>query len=297
MGCHQEVIFSMKVLNFGSLNIDLVYRVPAIVRPGETIAASEFKRFPGGKGLNQSIALARAGVSVFHAGMIGNDGLFLKELLEQEKVDCSLLKISSDLPSGSAFIQVADDGENSIVLSGGANRGIDPDYIAQVFTHFEPGDILVLQNEISAMETIMRLGAERGMRIFFNPAPMTPDVAELPLELVDTLILNDTERETLFAMSPARIKHCNLLLTHGKRGASYQAADSDAILSVPAYPLSDVADTTAAGDTFSGYFISGLIAGDTVENAMKLAAKAAAITCSRPGAAPSIPCKAEVAES
>ena len=112
----------MKVLNIGSLNIDLVNRVDHIVRPGETAPVLSFARFAGGKGLNQSVALARAGAGVIHAGAIGTDGLFLRELLESEGVDCSGVAVLRDTPTGCALIQVAKDGENAIHVVGGAFR-------------------------------------------------------------------------------------------------------------------------------------------------------------------------------
>ena len=171
----------MKVLNFGSLNIDFVYRVRDFVRPGETISAASFARFPGGKGLNQSIALARAGARVLHAGAVGTDGGFLVDLLRENGVDCSLVAVIDDTPTGHAVIQVADSGENSIVLYPGANHRIADELIDRALALTAPGDILLLQNEISAMPEIMRRAAERNLRIFFNPAPMTGAVAAYPL--------------------------------------------------------------------------------------------------------------------
>lgn len=110
-----------RILNFGSLNVDHVYRVKTFVRPGETISALDYRVFPGGKGLNQSIALGRAGARCIHAGVLGQDGLFLRTLLEQEGVDCSLLRVKADMASGHAVIQVSEAGENCIVLYGGTN--------------------------------------------------------------------------------------------------------------------------------------------------------------------------------
>jgi ribokinase len=277
----------MKVLNFGSLNIDLVYRVRDFVRPGETIAAQSFSRFAGGKGLNQSIALARAGAKVLHAGAVGKDGGFLLELLRENGVDHSLVAAVEDTPTGHAAIQVADSGENSIVLYTGANHRITGALIERALSATEPGDILLLQNEISSMNDIMRRAAERGLRIFFNPAPMTKAVAEYPLELVDTLIVNETEWEALSACrSDLR---CHILKTLGAKGAVY---DDDTF--VPARRIEKVVDTTAAGDTFIGFFIADLLAGKDVESAMKTAASASAWCIQRAGAAPSIPRRSDL---
>ncbi len=272
----------MKVLNFGSLNIDLVYRVREFVRPGETISAQSFSRFAGGKGLNQSIALARAGAKVLHAGAVGKDGGLLLELLRENGVDHSLVATVEDTPTGHAVIQVADSGENSIVLYTGANHRIAGELIDRALAATEPGDILLLQNEISSMNDIMRRAAERGLRIFFNPAPMTKAVAEYPLELVDTLIVNETEAEALASCRlPAGV---NVLKTLGARGAVYNDT-----IRVPAHRVEHVVDTTAAGDTFIGYFIAGLLRGDDVRFAMETASAASAWCIQRAGAATSIP--------
>ena len=277
----------MKVLNFGSLNIDLVYRVRGFVRPGETIAARSFSRFAGGKGLNQSLALARAGAEAIHAGAVGRDGVFLLELLRENGVDASAVAVIDDAPTGHAVIQVADSGENSIVLYSGANHRIADELIDRALSLTGAGDILLLQNEISGIADIMRRAHERGLRIFFNPAPMTEAVAEYPLELVDTLIVNETEWEALSGVFPSF--GGNILKTLGARGAVY-----DDRFFVPAERVDDVVDTTAAGDTFIGYFIAEMIAGRDVESAMKTATRASAWCIRHAGAAPSIPRRSDL---
>ncbi len=279
----------MKVLNFGSLNIDHVYRVAAFVRPGETISALNYAKFAGGKGLNQSIALARAGMHVLHAGRIGTDGLFLKELLVSNGVDCSPLVVSGSEPSGHAVIQVSASGENCIVLFSGANHNISSEQIKAAMTGMTPGDFLLLQNEISGMSEILREAAAHGLRIFFNPAPMNRSVFNYPLELVDTFIVNETEGEALGAL-PGK----NVLMTLGAEGARYFPAGGGPAVAVPASPVEKVADTTAAGDTFIGYFLAETAAGASPEQAMRIAAQASALCVSRPGAAASIPKRAEL---
>lgn len=278
----------MKVLNFGSLNIDNVYRLHHIVRPGETIAASSNAVFAGGKGLNQSIALARAGAKVYHAGMIGKDGIFLKELLEENGVDCSFLDISNEVPSGNALIQVAEDGENSIVLFGGANQAMKAEKASQVLANFEVGDIAVLQNEISITSEVIREAHKRGLKVFFNPAPMSRDVADFPLELVDTLIVNETEMAELQKSRP-QLDFCNLLLTLGSKGAVYYPKNGGREIAVPACKVEKVVDTTGAGDTFIGYFTAELAKGLSVEICLAHASAAAANSITKAGAAVSIP--------
>ena len=279
----------MKVLNFGSLNIDLVYRVREFVRPGETISAQSFSRFAGGKGLNQSISLARAGAPVLHAGAVGTDGGFLLELLRENGVDHSLVAVDGDTPTGHAVIQVADSGENSIVLYPGANHRISEVLIDRALALTEPGDILLLQNEISAMIDIMRRAHDRNLRIFFNPAPMTEAVGAYPLELVDTLIVNETECEALTRWRPPL--KVNVLQTLGARGAVYNGK-----IIVPAERVANVVDTTAAGDTYIGYFIAEVMAGKDVESAMQTATRASAWCIQHHGAAPSIPRRSDLTE-
>lgn len=272
----------MKVINFGSLNIDLVYRVHDFARPGETISALSFSRFAGGKGLNQSIALARAGAQTIHAGAVGKDGGFLLDILRESGVDCSAVEVDEQAPSGHAVIQVADSGENVIVLFPGTNHRITEKSIRQTLSQAEAGDILLLQNEISAIPEIMREAAARRMRIFLNPAPMTPAVKDYPLELTDTLIVNETEWDALKSHKlPGGI---NVLKTLGAHGAVYNDT-----IRVPAEKVGKVVDTTAAGDTFIGYFIAELLRGQDVETAMKTASAASAWCIQRAGAAVSIP--------
>ena len=277
----------MKVINFGSLNIDFVYHVRDFVRPGETISAASTAKFPGGKGLNQSIALARAGVKTFHAGMVGTDGKFLLELLRENGVDSSAVEVDPATPSGHAMIQVADSGENAIVLYPGTNRKITPELIARALSLADDGDVLLLQNEISRIPDIMREGAKKRMRIFFNPAPMTEEVLDYPLELVDTLIVNETEWEVL---AGHKLPHSvNILKTLGARGAVYNDA-----VKVAAKPVAEVVDTTAAGDTFIGFFIAELLLGKDVKTAMETAAAASAWCIRHEGAAVSIPRRSDL---
>jgi ribokinase len=286
----------MKVLNFGSLNIDHVYRVPRIVQPGETLAAASYQRLAGGKGLNQSVALIRAqnGIEVIHAGMVGSEGIFLKKLLEKEGVNCENISISQTIPTGQALIQVADNGENSIVLLGGANQAIPKIAVATALNELSVGDFVLLQNEISLTPEVIRQAAKRQMRVFFNPAPMGPELFSYPLECVDTLIVNETEAYALRERIPQINKHCNLLLTLGSRGACYRAAGGKQEIRIAAAPVEKVVDTTAAGDTFIGYFVAGLAAKMELQPALELSAEAAAVTVSRPGAAVSIPHRTEL---
>ena len=162
----------MKVLSFGSLNIDYVYKVDHFVQKGETLSSKSLNVFSGGKGLNQSIALAKAGVETYHAGAIGEDGKFLLEILEEAGVDTSCVKILSDERTGNAIIQNDEDGDNCILLYGGANQAITKAQVDAVLSRFDAGDYLVLQNEINELPYMMTKAHEKGMKIVLNPSPM-----------------------------------------------------------------------------------------------------------------------------
>jgi ribokinase len=289
----------MTILNFGSVNIDHVYRVAHLVRPGETIASSDYRQFSGGKGFNQSVALARAGASVCHAGRIGGDGVWLREQLLADGADVQFLQII-DGPSGHAIIQVDAGGENSIILFGGANRTFTPEDARRILDNFGAGDWLLLQNEISAMPEILRLAGERGLRVVFNPAPMGAAVLDYPLDGVSIFVLNEVEgeaftganeAEAILAGMRSRFPDATVVLTLGAKGVIYD--DGSQRIAVPARKV-EVVDTTAAGDTFIGYFLAGLSAGDDPQIALETATRAAAICVTRPGAAPSIPRRGEV---
>lgn len=289
----------MKILNFGSLNIDKVYDVAHIVRPGETITSAGYNEFCGGKGLNQSIALAAAGAKVLHAGKVGPDGEFLLTRLAVAGVDASLVKNTPN-PTGHAIIQVNQEGENSIVLFGGANREITTQDVGETLDELEAEDFLMLQNEISAMPEILRQAEEKNLNVVFNPAPMTPEVLDYPLGGVKYFVVNETEGESFTNESePEKIldaflekfPNAAVLLTLGKDGVHY--ADNKQRLFVPAENVTAV-DTTAAGDTFLGYFVAMLTAGKEVETCLRIATKAAAICVTRAGAADAIPMLEEV---
>lgn len=171
----------MKVLNFGSLNIDLVFSVDHILVPGETTSSFTLNMYPGGKGLNQSIALSRAGAVVYHAGMIGEDGKMLLDLLEKDGVNCNYVCITNE-KTGTAFIQVEHSGQNSIVLYGGANRKITKEYVDRVLNNFGKGDIILLQNEINCLDYIIEKSFEKKMTIVFNPSPIDNDLFQYDLK-------------------------------------------------------------------------------------------------------------------
>ena len=297
----------MKVLNFGSLNIDYVYSLDHFVQKGETISSDALHIFPGGKGLNQSVALGRAGVSVSHAGAVGKDGDFLLELLKESCVDTKYIQVLEGVQTGTAIIQNDKSGDNCIILYSGANHQITKEQIANTISDFEKGDFLVLQNEINGMDSIVRVAEEKGLKIVLNPSPMNEKILGLPLQYVDYFVLNEVEAAQILGLENISEKdgekivrelyntypHAKIVLTLGAEGSIY--FDGEKLYRQRAYKT-EVVDTTAAGDTFSGFFIAGILRGDTLEQAMDTAARAAGIAISRPGAAPSIPKIEEVLE-
>ena len=183
----------MKVLCFGSLNIDYTYRVPHFVQKGETIAAEDMKVFCGGKGFNQAVAFARAGAETCQAGAVGKDGLFLLDSLKAAGVNTEFVSVMEDQKTGCAIIQNDHSGDNCIMLYGGTNRAITREMADSVLEHFGQGDVLVLQNEINEIPYIMEKAHERGMKIVLNPSPMEEAIRTFPLEMVDYFFLNQVE--------------------------------------------------------------------------------------------------------
>ena len=292
----------MKALVFGSLNVDHVYKMNHFVQPGETLSSDDLQLFCGGKGLNQSVALARSGVETWHAGAVGrNDWDMLIRQLRQASVHTELIS-KKEGPSGHAIIQTTPEGENSIILYGGANQSITEQEADQALSYFASGDILVLQNEINQIPYIMEKAHRMGMTIVLNPSPMDEKIFDMPLSYVDYLILNEVERISMSGAShkePERIRealmkrfpNARIVLTLGKEGAVYGYKEER--YHQPIYPVK-VVDTTAAGDTFTGFFMGSIIQGKGVEEALDIAAMASALTVSRRGASPSIPTWEEV---
>lgn len=292
----------MKILNFGSLNLDLVYQMPHFVRAGETLSSTGFHRGVGGKGLNQSVALARAGADIYHAGLVGEDGGMLREFLQDNGVDVRFVR-TVDQPSGHAVIQVEPAGNNCIFLYGGANQCVSEPFIREALSAFGAGDILILQNEINMINRIIALAAERGMQVVLNPSPVADNLKALPLEKISWFILNEvegaelsgeTEPEKMLERLTALYPHAQIVLTLGGEGSVY--AFRKERIRQSAFRVQAV-DTTAAGDTFTGFFFAAIAAGVPVQDALLRASKASAISVTRPGAAPSIPRLSEVIQA
>lgn len=292
----------MKILNYGSINLDHVYQVPHAVQPGETLLAGSLSLFCGGKGLNQSVALAKAGAEVYHAGIVGDDGEMLLDALRDAGVNTDYIRRA---PGGSAHtvIQVDPRGQNCIIVFSGENMRPTEADIDRVLANFGPEDAVLMQNELYNTPLMMRKAAAKGMTIIFNPSPVNSEMLSYPLSEVSWFLLNEVEGEALTGETDpekildglkARYPKSHVVLTLGKAGA--WAMQGEERLFQPAFPVEAV-DTTAAGDTFTGFFLAGVSAGASLPEAMRRAALASSIAVSRPGAAGSIPTAEEVSRA
>ena len=292
----------MKIVNYGSINLDHVYQVPHIVQPGETLLAAAQDLFCGGKGLNQSIALAKAGAEVCHAGVVGEDGDILLEALRSAGVDIRHVRRASGA-SAHTVIQVDPAGQNCIIVFSGENMRPSEADIDRILADFSPEDAVLMQNELYNTPLMMKKAAEKGMTIIFNPSPVSAEMLTYPLETVSWFLLNEIEGEALTGESdPGRMLDClekkypgsSVVLTLGKSGAWAMSRGQRCFQ--PAFEVKAV-DTTAAGDTFTGYFLAGIGSGMPIPDALRRAAFASSIAVSRKGAADSIPTLAEISRA
>ena len=289
----------MKILNLGSMNVDNVYAVDEFLLPGETKLSQGLNLFCGGKGLNQSIAAVRAGNEVWHAGLIGEDGGMLLDKLKENGVNTSLIR---QVPGkgGHTVIQVNSRGQNCILLYGGTNRMLTKEIIDGIFDAFGSDGAVLLQNEINLLPYVIETAHKRGLPIFFNAAPMDGQVHQCDLNLVDWLIVNEVEgqqlagnckEEDILPVLSKRYPSMSILLTLGSRGAVCLHKGQRCSIGVCSV---QAVDTTAAGDTFSGYFMYGVLHGLSIPECLRLATAASALCVGRAGAADSVPRKAEV---
>ena len=289
----------MKIYNLGSLNIDYVYSVPHFVQPGETLSSAKLEIFPGGKGMNQSVALAKAGAQVIHGGRIGDNGGFLKEILGQAGADTSFVAVDAS-STGHAMIQVDENGQNCILLFSGANHSFTEEFVREILADAQAGDIILLQNEINLLDVIFAVAAEKQLQIAFNPSPFTEDLLKLPLHQVKWWLCNEIEGgqltgksdpEEILTSMQKKFPDSSIVLTLGKDGCMF--TDGKQVLRQPIFPVKAV-DTTAAGDTFTGFFLASVAEGKSVADALRIASRASSIAVSRMGASSSVPTLAEV---
>lgn len=292
----------MKVLNYGSLNVDYVYSMDHIIVGGETQLSSKLETFCGGKGLNQSIALARAGAAVYHAGLIGEEGDMLVDACKEAGVNTEYIK-KLPVKGGHTIIQVDRNAQNCIILYGGTNQMQTKEMIDEVLEGFGEGDYLVLQNEVNLLDYIIDKAYERKMKIVLNPSPYNEKLDQCDLSKIHLFLLNEIEGEQITGSKDKdeilerlanKFPEAEFVLTLGGDGAVYYDGKEKVFQDI--FKVKAV-DTTAAGDTFTGFFLASVMEGKNVAEALRMAAKASSIAVSRPGAMPSIPTLKEVQDS
>ena len=292
----------MKILNYGSMNVDYVYEVDHVVRGGETINARGRNIYPGGKGLNQSIAAARAGGDVYHIGVLGTDGGVLEKALKENRIHMDHIKRAAG-NSAHTVIQVDRNGQNCIIVFAGKEITFTEEEMDEILTHFASGDAVIFQNELDGSPVFMQKATDAGLIIIFNPSPMDDSIFSYPLERVSWFVVNEiegaaltgeTEPERILDAMQAKYPHAGVVLTLGSEGA-WAMREKERVFQ-PAIPVKAV-DTTAAGDTFMGYFVTGMLRGEPLKAVLARAARASSIAVSRPGAAVSIPTVEEVEQN
>ncbi len=283
----------MAVFNLGSINIDLVYRLSHFPAPGETLASRSFMRALGGKGANQSIALAAAGAQIFHIGATHPEDSWLLAEMRQRNVDMTHVQ-ASDEPTGHAIVMVNDEGENQIVLCPSANRNIDMANALAALDSATPEDWVLLQNETNGAHEFVAAAKARGLKIAYSAAPFEAEIALALLPDCDLLVVNEGEAAALMAATGREadalgLEH--LVITYGGDGAEYIGKAGR--FRQDAFTVNAV-DTTGAGDCFFGYFLAGVASETPIETALNEASAAAALQVTKPGAADAIPQRHEV---
>jgi ribokinase len=299
----------MNILVVGSVNMDLVVRIPRIPRPGETVLGGTFETFPGGKGANQAVAAARLGARVSMIGCVGEDafGRELRTTLSGEGIDITHIRVDPKASTGVAFLQVDAEGQNNIAVASGANFSLTGEDVERAMKDIGEVDALLmpLETQIETIYAAARAASRQGAKVILNPAPARVLDKGL-VDLVDVLVPNEYEAAQMTGVpleSEADIRRAadellslglgSLLVTMGSQGTLlFESEDHQGQL-VPAYPV-DAVDTTAAGDCFVGALAVGICEGRSLLAAAQFASAAAALSVTRPGAQPSLPGREEV---
>jgi ribokinase len=297
----------MKIVVVGSLNMDLVVRLPEIPRPGETLLGGVFRTFPGGKGANQAVASARLGAHVTMIGCIGSDtfGQEMRKTLASEGIATEHILVHPQEATGVALIQVDTQGHNSIAVASGANfrlTGSDVEKAMQTIGRFD-ALVMPLETQLETVYTAAKIASGRGAIVILNPAPAQVLTREL-LELVDVLLPNEHEIALMSGVPVHSVADVSLavpmllrlgakkvVVTMGAQGAVL--FDEGQELRIPACRVQAV-DSTAAGDCFVGALAVGLCEGKSLLAAGEFASAAAALSVTREGAQPSLPFRVEV---
>lgn len=283
----------MAIWNLGSINIDYVYQLEHLPRPGETIAAKNHGKGLGGKGANQSIAAAMAGAVTQHLGAVGAGDDWVIERLREKGVGTEHIIQMPDTPSGHAIILLDSHAENSIVIYPGANRTLPQAELTNVLQRLTPSDTLLIQNETNLQVKAAETAKAAGARVIYSAAPFDLDALSQIAPHVSILAMNAGEAEQFFAANPAELAVEGLLITRGADGAEYRDLKNDQKYYQASFSV-DPVDTTGAGDTFTGYFAAALDRGDDIPGALRLASAAAALKVTRTGAGDAIPALNEV---
>ncbi len=282
------------IFNFGSINIDHVYRVPHMPEPGETLPVRSYERFLGGKGANQSIAIAKAGGDVCHIGAVGPDGKWALEKLNEAGVKTDHV-VEVDDATGHAIIMVDSAGENQILICGGANRRLTSEQISQNLSRANAAiDWVLLQNETNLTEEIVKLAKESGLRTAYSAAPFIAEDTVPLLSQIDLLAVNEIEARALagaLSVDFTALPVGQVLVTRGAEGASLYSEGVE--FNQRAFPVNPV-DTTGAGDAFLGSFLAQYCDGSSPHYALRYAAAASAVQVTQPGAAHAMPSRADV---
>lgn len=295
-----------KLCVLGSINVDHVIRVPYFPKVGETLTGYGYQIAYGGKGANQAVAAARLGANVQFIGTIGDDqiGQAMKLAFAQDGIDTSPITTIPNQSTGLAMIQVSDEGENSIVISAGANADLTPALVEQYKAVIEQAEILLMQLEspLQAVELAARIAKHAGTRVVLNPAPAQA-LPESLLSSVDMITPNETEAEILTGVKVCdeqtayqAAEHFHqlgietVLITLGSKGVYVSEKGKGQI--IPGFRVKAV-DTTAAGDTFNAGVVTGLLEGRALSDAIRFAHAAAALSVTRMGAQTAIPTRAE----
>ncbi|MBR9761994.1 MAG: ribokinase [Rhodobacteraceae bacterium] len=285
----------MAVWNLGSVNADLVFQVPHLPVPGETLAATGFSRGLGGKGANMSVALSRAGSRVEHIGAVGEDGVWMKQRLRGYGVSVTHLA-ELDGPSGQAVIELDAEGENRIVILAGANHQIDETALEGILSGAAPGDWAIFQNETNGLRAFASAAKAQGLKLAHAAAPFDAEAVAPLLPDLDLLVMNKVEAEQLAEATgqpPEALPVADVVITLGGDGARWIHTDTGAVQDFAAPKVTPV-DTTGAGDTFTGYLVAGLEQGMDMAAAIELATRAAAVMVTRLGTADVIPRRDEL---
>lgn len=297
-----------KILVVGSSNTDLIIKVANIPRPGETLLGGKFMTFPGGKGANQAVAVARAGGDVVFIASVGEDA-YGQDAIKNYKLDninTENIKVCKGVPSGIAMITIAENGENAITVASGANEKLLPDDLDEAEEAFHEADYMVIQLEtpLKTVEKAVCLCGEFKTRVILNPAPAA-DLSEEILSGVNIITPNETEAESLTgvkvenekdAEKAAGVLHSKgvdtVIITMGSAGAFVSDRESGLVKMVPGFKVK-AEDTTAAGDVFNGQLAVALSEGQDLENAIRMSHAAAALSVQKLGAQSSIPRREE----